>query len=472
MSEAEVAATIDLDDVQGNILRGYRHTNARHWALRVRRPAEARALLGAVVSGNDDRAPQLTTAGDWGKERPPYCTSLGITFDGLAALGVPESILTRFPTPFRQGPAARAEMLGDIGPSAPEGWELGGPNNPAAHLIVSLHTSEADRPLREPMSAWLRELFGEHGLIEVWCRDTNALPDGKVHFGYRDGIGQPNVAGAGTPEGRRIRDMQPDALTGDFLLGKDYENQYHGNYLGGVPAELGDNASYAAVRLLEQNVQAFETFIQLTGKRHNMDPELVAAKLVGRWRNGTPLVLSPERPDPDSGPIPKEDLDNFDYAPSAEHPTYLDDRDGIRCPVGSHIRRLNPRSGLAMGKGHSRRIIRRGMPYGPAYDPEEDAGDDGVERGLFGYFICGDLEMQYEFILGTWANKSYSAAGMRGTRDPILGVQDESGGKFILRTDDLRDPIVIDNLPQLVTTRGSLYCLLPGVGGLRFLAGA
>ena len=94
------------------------------------------------------------------------------------------------------------------------------------------------------------------------------------------------------------------------------------------------------------------------------------------------------------------------------------------------------------------------------------------ERGLVGYFICGDLDMQFEFMLSTWVNLDYSTTGIRGTREPILGAQPEYGGQFVLRTSDERDPIVFDNLPRMVTTRGSVYCFLPGVAGLRFLAGA
>ena len=108
------------------------------------------------------------------------------------------------------------------------------------------------------------------------------------------------------------------------------------------------------------------------------------------------------------------------------------------------------------------------MPYGPAFDPEQP--DDGIERGLIGLFLCGDLELQYEFILRVWVNEDLSTHGLRGTRDPILGAQPAGGGKFVVRTDDSRDPIVMTGLPTLVETAGSVYCLVPGTGGLRYLA--
>ena len=110
------------------------------------------------------------------------------------------------------------------------------------------------------------------------------------------------------------------------------------------------------------------------------------------------------------------------------------------------------------------------MPYGPPYDSA--APDDGVERGLVGLFICGDLEMQYEFIVRVWANEDIATHGLRGTRDPLIGVQPEIGGHFVVRTDDSRDPIVMTGLPRLVQTRGSVYVLIPGIHGLRHIAGA
>jgi deferrochelatase/peroxidase EfeB len=91
--------------------------------------------------------------------------------------------------------------------------------------------------------------------------------------------------------------------------------------------------------------------------------------------------------------VPESQINNFDYAPTAYHSTVYDDFEGMRCPVGAHARRMNPRGATVTGKPHSRRIIRRGLPYGAAFDPANP--HDGVERGLVGSFICGDLEMQF-----------------------------------------------------------------------------
>ena len=467
-------STLDLADIQGNLLRGYRSAHARHFALGVGDAAGARAFLGQLVAGPGIPTPQITTAEEW-DSTPPYCLNIGLTWAGLEALGVTPAVLADFPTAFREGAAQRATDpdpdfpdgvgLGDVEDSAPDRWILGGSNTPTVHIVLSLYTHDQDpRRLRE-VSAQLCTLYAAQHLTVISTHDATALPRGAVHFGYRDGIAQPHVRGGPT---REFRDMQPQADTGDFLLGCDYTNIYGGNFLEDLPPALGDNACYAAFRILRQDVQGFEALLQAWGQAWQLDPELIAAKLVGRWRNGVPLTLSPAaaRADP---PIRKNQLNNFDYAPAPGHPTFYDDVDGRRCPVGAHIRRLNPRSSLVMGQPHSRRVIRRSMPYGPPFD--HDHADDGIDRGLIGLFLCGDLELQYEFLLRVWANEDLSTHGLRGTRDPMLGAQPPGGGRFVLRTDDSRDPIVMTGLPRLVQTLGSVYCLVPGIKGLRFLAG-
>ena len=459
---------LDLADIQGNTLRGYRMTNARHFCLQVQDPGAARRFLALVAPDGPADTPHVTTAETW-DDKPTHCLNVGLTYPGLEALGVPAAVLAAFPPAFREGAAARAGTdadggvgLGDVGDGAPDRWRVGGTATPPVHLLVSLYTAEGGDRLLDDLSGTLRARFASCGLTEVFCQDARALPEGRVHFGYIDGIAQPRVAGAPGP----LRaDMQPEADTGDFLLGRDYRNLYGGNFLGSLPHALGDNATYGAFRIIEQDVAGFERFLDHSAERHKIDRELVAAKLMGRWRqSGAPLVLSPDA----DAPVPPDDVNRFDYAPGPDHPTFFDDAEGLRCPIGAHVRRMNPRGALVMGQPHSRRIIRRGMPYGPAYTPGDP--EDGTKRGLVGYFICGDLALQFEFIMRTWANLDFSTYGIRGTREPIVGFQPPIGGTFTIRTNDTSDPIVLTDLPLLTVTRGGVYTFLPGIGGLRHLA--
>lgn len=455
---------IDFDDIQANIVRGFNARHARHFMLAGTSASGAAQFIGALLDGP---GPRISTAAPW-RERPPYALTLGLTAPGLAALGLPPALLQSFPDAFAQGAAARAALLGDVGDAAPAHWAYGGAG--AEHLVLSLYTDEHRHAAMDSLSRQLRGLMAQHGLAELGVFDAATFPHGAVHFGYRDGIAQPRIEGVPQKNSERVPDMQPPSSPGEFLLGKAYVNQFAGNWLGDIPPELGDNASYGVLRMIRQEVATFEALLARVAARYAVDPEWVAAKLMGRWRNGVPLTLAPTAPAGQAMPpeMPAARLNAFDYAPTPEHPAYLDDANGLRCPIGSHIRRLNPRSALVMGQPHTRRIIRRAMPYGPMWRPGQ--ADDGVERGLIGYFVVGDVAAQFEFLLQTWANRDFATHGLRGTTEPILGLQPAEGGRFVIRTDNALDPIVIDSLPQLTVTRGCLYCFLPGIGGLKRLA--
>ncbi len=459
------AASVDLSDVQGNILRGFHADMARHYALTIESAEAARQFLTGLVTDDGTDGPRVSSAEEWdASNRPHYFVNIGVTAAGLRALGVADSTVQAFPDAFRQGPAepSRAAANGDIGLSGPEHWELGGPGQPA-HLLVSLYGDNDCAVEFERRARQLQAIWAAGGLQILIRHDANAMPGDKVHFGYRDGIAQPRIAGVHPDTGP---DMQPRCSAGEFLLGSEYRDIYGGLSLGNLPANLCQNAAFAAVRVLEQDVGAFEQLLDRASAEHQVAPELIAAKLMGRWRDGTPLAefaaLSPN-----ALPTSKRTQDNrFDFAPSQEHPGIKNDHDGLRCPVGAHVRRMNPRSALVAGVPHTRRIIRRGMPYGPAWD---DGVGPPVGRGLYGFFICGDLERQFEFLMQVWANGDTATSGVRGTKDPFVGAQPDAGGEFRISGCGENGEITL-KIPRLVTTRGSLYVMLPSLSGLRFLA--
>src|SRR5262249_37063834 len=156
--------------------------------------------------------------------------------------------------------------------------------------------------------------------------------------GYRDSISQPRI--------ETIHDAasqaggQPLLPLGDFLLGPDYVNSRGSKSIGTLPPALATNATYAALRVIEQHGDAFEDFLSQAERDTGIDRELIAAKLMGRWRNGTPLVDHPAAAGPDE--LPVAEIDKFDYAGGQG----ADDLGGARCPIGAHIRRMNPRGGM------------------------------------------------------------------------------------------------------------------------------
>lgn len=450
-SGASVGA-VELADVQGLILRGYTMAVGRHIALRVREPHAARRLLGGLADGARS-VPVITSAQPWAVK--PDCTvNIGLTHPGLAALGVSPDSLASFPDEFVRGAAARADKVGDAGASAPEHW-WSWLADPGVHLVLLLF-AQSPAALEATTSrlarAWAR------GCVELGRQDGAWLPDGVGHFGYRDGISQPVIEG-GAADGPP--DPLPRAPVGEFLLG--YPSQHENfSYPVPTPAALGHNGSFAALRVLAQDVDNFAQFLTERAADTGLSTEFLAAKLCGRWRNGVPLALSPDTDTPDP-PLPPDSLNDFDYARP------VDDGQGLRCPIGSHIRRMFPRGQRVAGDGATQhRLVRRGIPYGPAYDPARPR--DGVDRGLLGLFIGVSLRDQFEFVMANWANDGTFTAGLGHTQDPLLGGHD-APATSTFEIPRPGGPVVLDGLARFVTTRAGLYCFLPSRTALRYLAG-
>jgi Dyp-type peroxidase family len=446
---------LQLDDIQGFILRTYAMPALRTFVLKVAQAPAARQFLGSLVSGSTSE-PQLATATDWTR-KPEYCVNVGLTYAGLAALQLPPASLATFPEEFAAGALARAERIGDTGTSAPEHWkgQLAGSD---VHVLVFLFAET--EPVLEHVSAQLQARYPP-GLVELSVHDARGLPGQVAHFGYRDGFAQPAIDGGLPP---LLPDVLPKAPSGEFLLG--YPSQYTGfTYPVPEPAQLGTNGSFVAFRILAQDCQGFEQFLDKSAKETGLDRELIAAKLCGRWRNGVPLSLSPDSP---GASLPLEKYNSFDYVPTPNSPDAFNDRKGYRCPVGSHIRRMNPRNSTVAGNsGLKRRIIRRGLPYGPPYDP--DRPDDGIERGLLGLFIGVSLKDQFEFLMSDWANKGTFAPGLGDAKDPVLGDNAAADSTFTIPVQGAK-PIVLTGLSRFVTTRGGAYCFLPSATAIRYIS--
>jgi deferrochelatase/peroxidase EfeB len=480
-------STLELGDIQGFILRGYRMPMVRHFLLTVGAAAEARKLLGRFVSGDETDAPQITTAEDWHigfeagpgddpadapRRKPDYCLNVAITWPGLVALEIKDRVPTlSFKSfgAFVAGAAERAALVGDTGASAPPNW-IGGFGTGSDHVLVTLHaiSPEAMTTYSRRLSALFaegnafREIWRHDGMALMEMKDGNPVPTFRVHFGYTDGISMTTIRGG--PE-RYPPDHQQPCEPWLFVLRDEAEN-----YFVPEPREFGLNGSFTVFKMIETDVVGFENFLQ--SNKDKMDPELLAAKLCGRWRNGVPLALSPDTDSP-SGGIPPEQLNNYEYV----NADGSGDPRGLRCPVGAHMRRINPRGQPVTGQGepggsnNTHRLVRRGLPYGPAYDPTKPY--DGLERGLLGYFINSSIENQYEFVLGHWVNDSEFAGAVRlppKSKDPMIGTQDPAESIFVIPQANGGPPIKITGFSSFTTTKGAAYCFLPSITAIRFMS--
>ena len=273
------------------MVRGYRLPSAGYLFLRIDDPARARALLAEIT-------PDVLTAAPW-ERKPESGINLAVTYAGLEALGVPGTSLAGFPDDFRSGMAARAELLGDVGESAPEHWEAPFGRG-EIHVLVMI--SAQDPAALAARDARLREAIERHGGITVVGGQAgSALPGGTEHFGFADGFAQPAIEGSGVDplpgQGAPLKDggWRP-IRAGEFILG--YRDEEDAIPRAPVPDQLAANGSYLVYRKLRQDVTGFRRTLADAARHYPGGEEQLAAKLVGRWRDGTPLDLSPDRPDP------------------------------------------------------------------------------------------------------------------------------------------------------------------------------
>jgi Dyp-type peroxidase family len=347
--------------------------------------------------------------------------------------------------------AARAELLGDVGESSPALWEnpLGTPD---LHVILTALSPDASR--RDDLVERARKAYPDvAGLELIYRQDAYQLPTGREAFGFRDGISNPSVEGSGIPGSNP---QERPLKAGEIVLGYRDET----SELPPIPQPdvLGRNGTYVAFRKLHQRVAAFRQFLRSQSPSAE-EEELLAAKMVRRWRSGAPLALSPERDDPALGADPGRNND-FLYHDA--------DPAGLRCPFGSHARRAHPRDGLKdelTGVNLLHRMIRRGTSYGPPL-PEGVVEDDGAERGLVFTFVGAHLKRQFEFVQTQWVN-SGTFLGAPAETDPLVGPNDGAGAFTIPRRRIRRR---VQGLPCFVVTRGGEYAFVPGLRALRWLA--
>lgn len=465
---------VDREDVQGIVVRAYKQLpEARYLLGEIRQPQQAGGWLGWLCD-------RVATAGPHAGD---HAVNVAFTASGLRKLQLGPQPLSMFSDEFLGGMTEqhRRRALGDWGDSAPEQWEWGGPAGDPIDVLVLLYA--ADEP-------GLRNVLDEHlhaldtgGIRVVRTLDTSRL-EAREHFGFRDGISQPRIAGLG-------QDTSGGAIRpGEILLG--YRNEYDRFTPRPLLApaddpqkilaedrqnlgrrDLGRSGSYLVLRQLRQDVHSFWEFCERAtalpdGTVDAPARTRLAAKLVGRWPSGAPLVLAPDHDQPDL-----QTANDFAYFDS--------DPNGVRCPVGAHIRRANPRDSLAPAPGTERsltvnrlhRLLRRGRKYGPLLaqpdllSPGVDPAWREEERGL--HFIClgANLARQFEFIQQSWINNP-RFAGLYSCPDPLLGAAPRDERSFTVQGEPIRTRY--QDLPNFVSVRGGAYFFLPGIRALRFLA--
>lgn len=492
--------TVDYGDVQGIVRFAYKHlTDACYLLLTIKNASAAGEwLLEAPIATALETRPS-----------PASALQIAFTAPGLRALGVSGDVIAGFSHEFVAGMAGtedRSRRLGDVGANAPAYWSWGTPQR-EPHVLLALFA--APGTLESFKSAIATAAF-DRAFEEITCLDTSNL-EGIEQFGFTDGISQPSI------DWQRQRNLRGDktrygniVALGEFLLG--YPNEYN-RYTerpvlpsGGIndllaPAEdetdkrdLGRNGTYVVLRDLRQDVRSFWQFLYAHAQSVHLEGQALAEAFVGRKMNGDPLVPL--------GQAPIEGVEGTQQAVLQNRFTYADDPRGVRCPLGAHIRRANPRNAdlssvpsgpiatlwqmLGFGKSafyddlisstRFHRILRRGREYGPGLSIAEaqnppPPGDPA--RGLRFVCINANIARQFEFLQNAWiANDKFG--GLTGGSDPILGNREHAAGDrstsaFTIDRENGPRAQVTD-LPQFVTVTGGAYFFLPSLRTLRYLA--
>ena len=447
----------NLDDIQDNVVTPILMRYGRHIFLKFLDGAKAREWLGGMLKRVNARQQEHGTR---------FTVNIGFTYEGLKALGLSERSLDSFPAAFRVGMRGRAHDVGDVGPHAPEHWE-GGLGGPDIHSMAWIRTDSDEG--REEATRILRAEMEVTGGVEVrFIQDTKALAhengigsEGE-HFGFADPISQPPIEGADASSYPGDGVLEPNAnwrslKPGEFLLGYEDEAGPEGTQTP-EPAELRRNGTYVVFRKLYQDVAAFRRYLataakSLYGSDDQYHRDLVAAKIMGRWRSGCPLDLSPDKDNPAIAADPQR-RNNF---------TYEGDDQGLRCPIGAHLRRSNPRATPLKRATAVRRhrLIRRGVEYGPHLQ-DGALQDDGVDRGLINLFIQADIERQFEFVQREWMKGGEFIGLDPSEQDPINGTGGEGSQ---LSVPGAKQPFLFD-LPTFVTVKGGEYLFVPGLKAL------
>jgi Dyp-type peroxidase family len=447
-------------DIQGFVLRGYNLPVARYFFLHFEGAARARTLIGRLLS-------HVTTGQRWDGAKPQSTVNIAFTHRGLGRLELPDATLLTFPVEFQQGMKHRAEILGDCGVNSPEHWDKVWRED-RVHAWVGINglTPEA---VDARSSAVLSAIEATGGAIVLDSQDAAAevvqgRPTTREHFGYTDGFGNPDYLGVERSSQPGQGKLQPDGTwvplaTGELLLG--YADEAGELPIAPVPHLLASNGTFMVYRKLHQNLATFRDYLEKQAAAYAGGKEKLAAKFIGRWRDGTPIELSSDKPDPSIA----QDLNrNTNF-------TFGADEEGTRCPLGAHVRRVHPRDAFGFNGRliNRRRITRRGLPYG-RFVPEGESVSDTEERGVIFMALNASLSRQFEFVQQQWIQYGNDAR-LGNDKDMLIGNHG-GRGRFVVQGDESRTnpPFICSNLPDFVELRGGEYFFLPSITALGMIA--
>lgn len=467
---------LELNDMQGLLIRGFGNLlGAQYVLLRFTDATLGKQYIKELL-------PSITPA----TEKPAdQAVQMAFTYAGFSFLQLPDEGLSSFSREFREGMAEdhRQFILGDSGGNSPDNWVWGSPSQEEIHFLLIIYSKNAET-LAEKL-LFEKGRADKYGVVELHSLPTGLLQDHKEHFGFRDDISRPIIEELVENVAKKVGVTFP---AGEFIMG--YKNLYdefasapyfsatydQANILPASPdfaemKDFGKNGTYLVFRQMEQDVFEFWNYLKDKGKDKDEAIHL-ASKMVGRWPDGSPLTVTPDIADPSLSTA-----NTFGF--------WDEDKAGLKCPIGAHIRRTNPRDHLVTERTQKdsaemaakHRMLRKGRPYGkPVADylePEKimELPKDYEKRGL--HFLClvTDIRRQFEFVQNNWVN-FHKFGGQEHEADPLIGNHYKSDTVI---TDEFSIPEYpirrkLKNLPNFTLIKGGSYFFFPGIRALKYLA--
>ncbi|MEV4556247.1 Dyp-type peroxidase [Kitasatospora sp. NPDC049285] len=489
----------DNEDIQGDILAGFKKDHTVLLLLTFEDPLKARGWLRRLtprIATTKQVAVFNKAYSDARKRSGGEPTGLKATWLGVSFTyhGL-EKLTGKEPYPpipkeddntlraFQQGPVDRYKILKDEGDSHPSKWIFG--NNRTEESVHAVLTIAADTvaDLQAEVTAQ-REAAAQAKVAIVFQQNGATLPGtrrGKEHFGFKDGVSEPGVVGFDEPDPLRpewVKDHPGTRLIppGEFVVGLP---RVEPGVLPVTDAPWAFNGSFQVVRRLAQDVPGWwaqlarllPVLIEKKAVPQEATVEWLAARVVGRWRSGTPVAKCPHADTP-FNTVAANDNDI----------SYLDDLEGHTTPLFSHLRKTNPRDALQEMPGEQplpenpvidrRRIMRRGTPYGHPFDPAaEGPGGPDDPRGLLFVSYQADLVSQFEFIQNMWMD----APGFPPNRTVPKGEPPKPGPDAMVGVDgtvywehDDGEPVKL-GFQRFVKTEGTVYAFAPSITVLKAL---
>ncbi|EIM91696.1 DyP-type peroxidase [Stereum hirsutum FP-91666 SS1] len=473
-------ASLDLTDIQGDILSGlpkktqtyvfFQITDANDFRIALSDLVPVITSTEQVLKHRKSIADNKKKAAEHGHAPPLLDDIVGVNIafshTGLVTMGITDDIGDKA---FTDGQLSDAENLGDKGSTdahgnfVPSDW-LNAFRHPVHGVILLSGPSHAS------VKAMLRDVEqifrvgSHHSSIKIVLEVVGDVRPGKEkgheHFGFLDGISQPAVEGFDT----KPNPGQETIPQGVMLLGRDVDK-------ANKRPEWAVDGSFLALRYLSQLVPEFDKFldenpIDLPGLPREKGSELLGARMVGRWKSGAPIDITPLMDDPALGSDPLRN-NNFRYQGELNSQT--------RCPFAAHTRKTNPRASLEdFGQGGNsiakNRIIRRGVQFGPEVtEREREEGKTINDRGLI--FACyqSNIENGFQFLQSSWANQPKFPPGTTVTPglDPIIGQTTDAGARQMSGANPKSPENNITFPIEFVVSKGGEYFFSPSISAIR-----